>query len=120
MATSNKSHFILNKESEPVAVSPAVWAEWFETADRTVALTEIEGVGRVSTVFVGLNFNYTGGDGPPLLYETMSFLDKARWGFELGSRYATKAAALYGHKHIVEKVIARCTPPDLCLLRVEL
>lgn len=46
------------------------WAEWFGKADRYVAVTEIESL-RVSTVFVGLDYSF--GEGPPLLFETMIF-----------------------------------------------
>ena len=46
------------------------WAEWFETADRHVDVTEI-GDAKVSTVFLGLNHSF--GDEPPTLFETMIF-----------------------------------------------
>jgi hypothetical protein len=49
------------------------WAEWFETADRVVAKTEI-GASLVSTVFLGLDYRFRG-DGPPILFETMVFTD---------------------------------------------
>src|SRR5262245_32150582 len=48
------------------------WAEWFHTADRVVAQTEIPG-GMISTVFLGLDHQF--GNGPPLLFETMVFRD---------------------------------------------
>ena len=52
-----------------------IWARWFETADRRVALTEVSGI-RVSTVFLGLDYRFSG-EGPPLLlFETMTF---PRW-----------------------------------------
>lgn len=46
------------------------WANWYETAERHVALTQV-GDKRVSTVFLGLDHRY--GEGPPLLFETMIF-----------------------------------------------
>ncbi len=48
------------------------WAEWLETADRRVAMTGVPG-GAVSTVFLGLDHNFFGG--PPVLFETMVFID---------------------------------------------
>ena len=48
------------------------WAEWFGAADRIVFQTEIPG-GVISTVFLGLDHQY--GKGPPLLFETMAFID---------------------------------------------
>lgn len=49
------------------------WAEWFGTADRTVARTVIEGI-VISTVFLGLDHRV--GKGEPLLFETMIFIDQ--------------------------------------------
>lgn len=46
------------------------WGRWLETADRIVGQTEI-GESRVSTVFLGLDHAYGGGE--PLLFETMVF-----------------------------------------------
>ena len=77
------------------------WARWFERAnkDRILARTEIaEGV-RVSTVFLGLDHNF-GGDGPPILWETMIFggpLD----GYQ--ERYATSDDAQLGHLEAVKR-----------------
>jgi hypothetical protein len=48
------------------------WAEWFETADRRVFETFV-GAYRVSTVFLGLDHSF--GHGPPVLFETMIFLN---------------------------------------------
>lgn len=49
------------------------WAAWFHNADRIVAQTEVPG-GLVSTVFLGTDHRFFG-NGPPLLFETMVFLD---------------------------------------------
>lgn len=46
------------------------WAMWYETADRTVAKTDIDGV-RVSTVFLGYNHGFWHGE--KLFFETMIF-----------------------------------------------
>lgn len=47
------------------------WATWFETSERIIATTQV-GKELVSTVFLGLDHNYTS-EGPPILWETMVF-----------------------------------------------
>jgi len=49
------------------------WAQWFASENRVVAQTEVPG-GVVSTVFLGLDHNFFD-KGPPLLFETMTFMD---------------------------------------------
>ena len=56
----------------PVPVNDLmVWAHWFETANRRVAVDHV-GPYRVSTVFIGLNHAFSE-EHPPLLFETMVF-----------------------------------------------
>ena len=80
------------------------WAEWFEHADRRVALDKV-GTVRVSTVFLGIDHNF-GLGGPPLLFETMVFPHKG-WTESAVDRYATWAEAEAGHaamlKHMQEQ-----------------
>lgn len=92
------------------------WAEWFETAHRHVAKTDIgvpawkhwlgkhwgikrfEPV-RISTIFLGLDHRF--GSGPPLLFETMIFggkFDQEQW------RYSTWDEAERCHRNAVEKI----------------
>ena len=92
------------------------WAEWFETADRKVAKTDIpkrtflvwigklfktkrfEPV-RVSTVFLGLDHSF--GDGRVQLFETMIFggkFDQDMW------QYSTWEESEKGHEKAVKKV----------------
>jgi hypothetical protein len=68
-------NYILDDNNNVVPV-PAddivIWARWFENYERRrVADTRTAGV-RVSTVFLGLDHRW-GGDGPPLVFETMIF-----------------------------------------------
>lgn len=77
------------------------WGEWFETADRRVAETDVDGV-RVSTVFLGIDHNFEG-EGEPVLFETMTFADRADlngWQF----RYETMGEAEEGHREVVDRV----------------
>lgn len=82
------------------------WARMFEAGNRHVGDEEI-GPLRVSTVFLGLDHNYSQ-KGPPLVFETMIFgppedtamfgrLAETRPALEMW-RYATWAEAETGHK----------------------
>lgn len=63
---------ILNENHEVVPASNALeWARWFEKNDRRVKL-HILGKTEVSTVFLGLNHDFSL-IGPPLWFETMIF-----------------------------------------------
>src|SRR5207245_9451486 len=78
-----------------VAVDLMTWAKWFQDADCRIGDDPIGDV-RVSTVFLGLNHNFRGGE--PLLFETMIFggpLDGETW------RYASTAEAMRGHQEAV-------------------
>jgi len=74
------------------------WAKWFDTADRCVADTRRDDV-RVSTVFLGLDHGF--GHGPPLLFETMVFVNGSSEGM---ARYATWDEAVEGHQRMVMQV----------------
>lgn len=55
------------------------WGKWFSENNRIVKQTAIEGV-MVSTVFLGIDYNFSN-QGDPLLFETMCFaLDKGENG----------------------------------------
>ena len=69
----NMRHYILVGQSPVVEPDLMTWMEWYEHADRIVAQTEVPG-GVVSTVFLGLDHNFSR-TGPPLLFETMAFID---------------------------------------------
>lgn len=87
------------------------WAEWFETADRRVARTEMPDGKVISTVFLGLNYAMPWQKAE--LFETMVFdaNGKALDG-ENTYRYATWEAAEAGHaraiaEHMTAEVIVR-------------
>ena len=75
------------------------WGEWFNTAERLVAKTEIPG-GIVSTVFLGIDHRFSW-EGPPLLFETMVF-DEGAHGGDCW-RCATWLEAEAQHARIVEQ-----------------
>lgn len=94
----NIKHYILDKEHHPRVVDLGTWAKWMERPDvRQVALTQISKEISVSTVFLGLDYNW--GDSAPILFETLIFggpRDGDMW------RYATWDQALTGHNHAVD------------------
>lgn len=77
------------------------WAHWYETADRVIASTYAdEGGSRVSTVFLGINYQFDK-DGPPLWFETMVFGGQHD---QLQEHYATLEEAMVGHQKMVALV----------------
>lgn len=87
--------FMLDEHGQPVGVEDVlVWARWFESHDRHVAETWINGAIRVSTVYVGVDHSY-GLGGPPILWETMIF-GGPHDGYQ--NRYASADAARAGHE----------------------
>jgi hypothetical protein len=64
--------YILDEHGNPKLEPDLItWATWYENGDnRRVAVTEV-GEAKVSTVFLGLDHNWSGG--PPVLWETMIF-----------------------------------------------
>ena len=88
--------FILDEDRNPVPTEDTIaWALWYENANeqRLVAHTNVNEFVSVSTVFLGLNYQF--GDGPPILFETRVY-----GGDEDGyqRRYATWEEAEAGHK----------------------
>jgi hypothetical protein len=96
-------HYILDGH-QPVAVTDVLeWAHWYEEADRRVGLSFTEHF-EISTVFLGLDHNF-GGDGPPLLFETMVFRKHGK-AYDLAmDRYSTWDEAERGHLEMVRLAI---------------
>jgi hypothetical protein len=65
-------YYVLKGRKVYPAESLLDWALNFEQSNRIVKKDSIEGV-EVSTVFLGLDHNW--GDGPPLIFETITFSD---------------------------------------------
>lgn len=78
------------------------WAELVKDMEyKVVAIAEIE-YARVSTVWLGLNHNFSG-VGPPVIFETMIFGgEKDQWMW----RWETEAEALAGHHVVVAMLMA--------------
>jgi hypothetical protein len=84
--------------------SITLW-EWCRRVEdmeyKVVAIAEIQDA-RVSTVWLGLDHNFSG-QGPPLIFETMIFggeMDEYMW------RWSTEAEALAGHHVVVMTLMA--------------
>lgn len=113
-------HYILDPQGHPIpALNWLVWGEWFQRNDgaaRRVSETRTKFFW-VSTVFLGLDHQW--GDGPPLIFESMAFLQPKRCDIravmpgsplinegELCDRYSTRDQALAGHIAMVAECLA--------------
>lgn len=79
------------------------WGRWFQkTPNRVIEKTDLGEAGTVSTVFLGIDHNFSH-VGPPVLFETMVFggaMDQEM------QRYATLGDAKRGHFEMVDRVRA--------------
>lgn len=93
--------YMLNDQGEPIVAPDLItWAVWFECANRVVDRTYM-GNAEVSTVFLGLDHNFSG-EGEPILWETMIFDGELN---ECQERCAgTKADAQAMHDRVVRRV----------------
>lgn len=102
-------HWILDENHDIVKATLMEWAQWLEVhSNKIVEQTEIPGY-MVSTVFLGLDHNYTD-KGPPVLFETMVFRsedwnekdrDKRHLVDQDMNRYCTWDEAKKGHRRFV-------------------
>jgi hypothetical protein len=101
---SMNDRYILDESGNPQPCADlATWARAFD-GTRHIAMTDVDSsvAAKVSTVFLGLDHRF-GGEGPPIVFETMVFggaLDGEQ------ERYCTKAEALAGHEKMVARVRA--------------
>lgn len=79
------------------------WARSLENGegDKRVAETTLPDGKWVSTVWLGLDHSF--GDGPPLIFETMVFENRANLNDLDMERYSTEAEAVAGHERMVKK-----------------
>lgn len=102
------NYFILEGK-EAVPVESRTWGDWFETAERHVAFTEIDGL-EISTVFLGLDHGH-GFTNRPLLFETMVF-NKGGDEDQYMTRCTTWEEAEEMHKKAIEWVKGGCKDVD--------
>lgn len=89
-----RDNYILNPDHSIRKVSLEEWAEWFENSANRIIKQEQVGPYWVSTVFLGIDHNFSM-EGPPLLFETMIF--REGWRDLYCDRYSTYEEALAGH-----------------------
>lgn len=86
------------------------WAEFFQNDEnRRVALTVVAPGISVSTVFLGLDHNWSD-EGPPIVFETMTFND---FGEEECVRWATWKQASAGHDRVVAEIRERIAKKEV-------
>ena len=98
-------HYLLNKDHTIKVVDDVLeWGREFETLDRVVKQEELENGYKVSTVFLGVDYNFAP-TGEPILFESMVFKinDKDRGRNYDMNRYHTWDEAVAGHKKMVRK-----------------
>jgi hypothetical protein len=100
--------YILDEHGQPVPCDDLMtWGRWMEDGHRHVAKDRDEGPDGgevlVSTVFLGLDHRF-GGDGPPVLWETLVFGGALNGEM---ARYTSLADALAGHQAMCAKVGAQ-------------
>jgi hypothetical protein len=111
-------HYIL-RDHQVVPVDDALeWAQWFEAAsleERRVAFTDLPMGLSVSTVFLGIDYNFHL-DGPPLVFESMAFGPPTKseaFPPELRmDRYSTWDEAVAGHWAMVNEISRRLVAND--------
>jgi len=92
--------YILDKDNKPIEAHPLVYIDWIHNnPSRKAVKQELIGDVRVSTVFLGLNHSYEGGD--PVLWETMVF-EGDYDGYQ--ERYTSYEDALRNHEFVVEMI----------------
>ena len=92
--------FYYNKKGEPIASDE--WVRLLEDpAYQRIKQTVLPNGKWVSTVWLGLNYQY--GNGPPLVFETMVFSRQGEWDELDCRRYSTIREARIGHKEMVKE-----------------
>jgi len=96
-----KEHWILDAKGRPKQVDLLTWAKWFGQHENRVVRQETIAQNRVSTIFLGIDHGWVV-DGPPILWETMTFGAKLdNWQMRCaGSKEQAEAM----HEKMVRKV----------------
>jgi hypothetical protein len=100
-------HWILDDKGEkPIRCDLMTWARWFEKSENRIIKAERVGDSRVSTIFLGIdyNFNFEDENAPPVLWETMVFNGPLDHEMDRCSGNREQAEAM--HDQMVERVKA--------------
>jgi hypothetical protein len=95
--------YLLDKNNEPVPIEDMItWVTGYSRMDRVVGRDQIDRI-TISTVFLGLDHNYSGVGGP-VLWETMVFGGCMNGDMH---RYRSHADAVSGHREVLSMVLDR-------------
>ena len=94
-----KGAYVLDGEIVRKPETYGEYLEGFESENRRVALDRFSDDTLVSTVFLGLDHSF--GQGTPILFETMAWLNGKDY---MQYRYPTYEAAITGHNQTVEEL----------------
>ena len=111
-------YYILKNGEPHQTTDIMVWGQWMEHANRKLALDVIDDV-RISTVFLGLDHSF-GREGPPMLWETMTFAPLIHELDGKQARYRSREAALKGHADMVALVHRTLYPHGVPTRRIDL
>lgn len=101
--------YILDENHIPIPTDDSIeWGMWLERENRIVKKTEVLEICEVSTVFLGIDHNFSM-EGPPILFETMLFFNEFCKDIpeELEHyqiRYTTWDEAMIGHEQSIAYV----------------
>jgi hypothetical protein len=107
------THWILVGQTPLEVASAKEWADWFEkhSMERILAQQNVPG-GWLSTVFLGIDHNWTG-HGLPVLFETMLFPSSHDLREEGQWRWRSYLEAERGHEAIVQAIMqGKPLPPS--------
>jgi len=113
-------YYILDADLRVIRARDVIeWGTWFENlANRRVAATHFECGVWVSTVFIGMDHRF-GDDGPPLVFETMTFELSADGDNDFQYRYSSWDDAVAGHAGVVRRVKAQLAKAGLSTAEIE-
>jgi hypothetical protein len=93
--------YILDGKTPVPCQDLITWAQWYENDNnRRVAFNRIAPGIEISTIFLGLDDNYSG-RGAPILFETMIFAAEIEGWHLSRRRYATWEEAERGHQEML-------------------
>lgn len=123
--TTKLIHYMLNEDHSISTTEDAVeWGQWFDNPEKRIVVQEEVGGFWVSTVFLGINHNYTR-KGQPILFETMVFSIApvvnditVNVGEREGpdgrcERYATWEEAVEGHRRVCDSLTSGLSREEL-------
>ena len=91
------------EDGQPVECTDILdWSKWFTITDRTVARTIVNDA-EISTVFLGIDHDFSHENAKPILWETLVFGGELAGEME---RYDTLVDAKVGHKRMCAQVAA--------------